>query len=70
MIYTVKEGGQMDSKNTIRRDKGMLFLTDESLAEQLNDARRLIQRINSIDISDIDGINAGIGADRQARQLF
>ena len=42
----------MDSKDTIRRDKGMIFLTDEVLAEQLNDARRLIQRINFMGRSD------------------
>ena len=47
-----KEGAQVDSKDTIRRDKGMLFLTDEVLAEQLNDARRLIQRINFMGRSD------------------
>lgn len=44
----------MDQKN--RRDKGMLYLTDDELIEELNDARRLIQKLNSIDRTNLTGI--------------
>lgn len=37
-----------------RRDKGLLFLTDEVLVEQLNHTRRILQRLNSMDRTDID----------------
>ena len=42
---------------TERRDKGLLFLTDEALVEQLNRARRLTHQINSMNRTDADGIN-------------
>ena len=41
-----------------RRDKGLLYLTDEKLAEQLNQARRVLQKINAMDRADADGINS------------
>jgi len=43
---------------TKRRDNGLLYLTDQSLAEQINNARRLLQKLNSMDRDDIDGINS------------
>ena len=45
----------MDQKS--RRDNGLLYLTDEELAEQINNARRILQKLNSMDRDDIDGIN-------------
>lgn len=42
---------------TERRDKGLLYLTDEALAEQLNQARRILQKLNSHDRTDVNGIN-------------
>jgi len=44
--------------HTERRDKGLLYLTDEALAEQLNNARRILQKLNTMDRTDIDGINS------------
>ena len=44
--------------HTERRDKGMLFLTDDALVEQMNRVRRLIQRLNAMDRTDIEGITA------------
>ena len=46
----------MDQKG--RRNKGLLYLTDEELAEHLNNARRILQKINSMDRTDVDGINS------------
>lgn len=41
-----------------RRKEGLLFLTDEALVEQLNESRRLLQRLNSMDRTDVEGINS------------
>ena len=43
--------------HTERRDKGLLYLTDESLVEEINRARRIVQKLNAMDRSDVDGIN-------------
>lgn len=42
---------------TYRRDNGLLYLTDEKLVEEINNARRILQKLNSMDRDDIDGIN-------------
>ena len=44
----------MDQKE--RRDKGLLYLTDDTLVEELNHARRLMQQLNTIDRTDSEGI--------------
>lgn len=41
---------------TERRDNELLYLTDDKLIEQLNHARSLTQRLNSMDRTDIEGI--------------
>lgn len=41
---------------TERRDKGLLYLTDKALIEQLDQARRLTQKLNSMDRTDTEGI--------------
>jgi acetyltransferase-like isoleucine patch superfamily enzyme len=43
--------------DTQRRDMGLLYRTDASLAEDLNHARRILQKLNTMDRTDIDGIN-------------
>lgn len=42
--------------HTDRRDKGLLFLTDDPLIEQQKKARLLVQKLNNMDRSDIEGI--------------
>ncbi len=44
--------------DTERRDNGLLYLTDETLAEQMNQARRILQKLNTMDRTDTDGINS------------
>ncbi len=44
-----------------RRDSGLLFLADESAWEEMKRARRLLQRLNSFDTTDFDGVRAIIG---------
>lgn len=42
--------------NAERRDKGMLYSTDEQLMKQQAKARRLTQKLNTMDRSDFKGI--------------
>lgn len=44
----------MDNKT--RRDNGMLYCTDEELMQQQAKARRLTQKLNTMDRSDFEGI--------------
>ena len=44
----------MDQKE--RRDKGLLYLTDEALVEQMKKTRTLLQKLNSMDRGDMEGI--------------
>ena len=41
-----------------RRDKGLLYKTDETLIKHLNKARKLLQKINNADRTDCDTINS------------
>ena len=44
--------------NRERRDKGLLYISDESVFEEQKRARLLTQRLNSMDRTDFDGIAA------------
>lgn len=45
-------------KNTERRDRELAYISDEEVMEQQKTARRLTQKLNSIDRSDFEGIAA------------
>ena len=42
--------------NTERRSKGMIYVTDDEVFNQQKRARRLTQKINTMDRSDFQGI--------------
>ena len=44
--------------NIERRDSGILYISDESVFEQQKRARRLTQKLNTMDRSDFEGISA------------
>ena len=44
--------------NIERRDNGILYISDESVFEQQKRARRLTQKLNTMDRSDFEGISA------------
>ena len=44
--------------NIERRDNGILYISDESVFEQQKRARRLTQKLNTMDRSDLEGISA------------
>ena len=44
--------------NTERRDSGMLYITDDAVMEEQAVARRLCQKLNTMDRSDFKGIQA------------
>ena len=43
-------------KNTERRDKGMVYISDDEVFEQQKRARKLTQQLNTMDRADFDGI--------------
>ena len=44
--------------NIERRDNGILYISDESVFEQQKRARRLTQKLNTMDRADFEGISA------------
>ena len=42
--------------NIERRSKGMIYVTDDEVFEQQKPARRLTQKLNTMDRSDFKGI--------------
>ncbi len=44
--------------NRERRDSGMLYIADESVMEEMKRARRLTQKLNTMDRSDFEGLQA------------
>ena len=44
--------------NIERRDSEMLYISDDSVFEQQKRARRLTQKLNTMDRSDFEGISA------------
>ena len=44
--------------NIERRDNGILYISDESVFEQQKRARRLTQKLNTMDSADFEGISA------------
>ena len=48
--------------NIERRDNGILYISDESVFEQQKRARRLTQKLNTMDRSDFEGISAVVKA--------
>ena len=45
-------------KNVERRDRQLPYISDAEVMEQQMNARRLTQKLNTIDRSDFDGIAA------------
>ena len=50
--------------NNGRRDKGMVYISDEAVFEKQKRARRLTYKMNTMDTSDFEGIA------EVARELF
>ena len=44
--------------NIERRDSGILYISDEAVFEQQKRARRLTQKLNTMDRADFEGIQA------------
>ena len=44
--------------NTERRDKGLLYITDADIMREQVEARRLTQKLNTMDRSDFEGLKA------------
>ena len=44
--------------NTERRDRGLLYITDGDIMREQAEARRLTQKLNTMDRSDFDGLKA------------
>lgn len=44
-------------KNTERRDAQMPYISDEEVMEQQKKTRRILQQLNTVDISDFDRIS-------------
>lgn len=43
--------------NQERRDRGLAYISDESVMAEQKECRKILQKLNSIDLSDFDGIN-------------
>lgn len=44
--------------NSERRDKGLVYIADEAVFEEMNRAKRLTQRLNTVDRTDFEAIAA------------
>ena len=53
-LEEVEKGCNM--KNTERRDKEMVYISDNEVFEEQKRARKLTQQLNTMDRSDFDGI--------------
>lgn len=47
--------------NQTRRDKGMAYITDEAVWNEMLSVRKLIQQYNTMDVCDLDGLQNLIG---------
>lgn len=57
-VNNITKGGYRTMKNVERRDRQLPYISDAEVMEQQMNARRLTQKLNTIDRSDFDGIAA------------
>ena len=57
-LYNMKQQEMSGMTNKERRDRGLAYISDESVMEEQKGCRKLLQQLNFMDRSDFDGIGA------------